>query len=115
MRLRDPKTRCIKRKIPKCKDILRTYDKVQNAYADILAEDNDVVEIFCNLPLEDKSVGDFVSDFVCTKSDGTTMVRECVLRTNLLRPRTVKLLDFSQRYWANRGVSDWKVIINEEE
>ena len=54
------------------------------------------------------------SFFVCVKENGELMVRECVLRSQLLKPRTAKLLDISRNYWIRRGVKDWSVVINEE-
>jgi hypothetical protein len=79
-----------------------------------LEEDDNVVSFRCNVPIEDNSIGDFTTDYLITFEDESIAVRECVLRKNLLRPRTIKLLDFSQRYWLKKGVSDWKVIIDAE-
>ena len=42
MRKKDPRTKCIKRKLTKCKEVFRAYDDVQNAYADKLENDPDV-------------------------------------------------------------------------
>ena len=53
MRKRDPRTKCIKRKVLKCDDVLRAYDKVQNAYADKLEADDNVISFICNVPIED--------------------------------------------------------------
>lgn len=64
--------------------------------------------------LDDNSIGEFTSDFLVTFTDGSEAVRECVFRKNLLKPRTIKLLDFSQKYWFKRGITDWKVIIDAE-
>lgn len=114
MRSKNYKGRCVKRALPKFTAVCKTYDIVQQTYAEKLSKDEDVVEIQCNVPLEDTSIGEFTTDFVITRKDGTISVRECVLRSNLLRPRTVKLLDFSQRYWLKKGVTDWKVVINAE-
>ncbi len=114
MRKRDPKTRCIKRKLSKCSEVVRTFDNVQFAYADYLEKESEVTSFKCNVPFDDKSIGDFTTDFVITKSNGEIAVRECVVRSNITRPRTIKLLDFSLTYWRKRGVNDWKVVINNE-
>ena len=114
MRNNNYKGRCVKRSLPKFTSICKTYDDVQKAYADVLVSDEGIVEIRCNVILDDKTEGEFTSDFVVTKEDGTIAVRECVLRSNLLRPRTMKLLDLSQRYWAARNVTDWMVITDAE-
>ena len=58
--------------------------------------------------------GEYTSDFVCIKTDGEVMVRECVQRKHLMKPMTVKLLDASREYWLRRGVSDWGLGVNEE-
>ena len=59
-------------------------------------------------------VGEYTSDFVCTKADGDLMVRECVYRKFLMKPLTVKLLDASRDYWLRHGVTDWGMVIDEE-
>lgn len=107
------KGRCIRRSIPHCSTICKSYDKVQDAYAVILGNSQNITEIKCNVLLTDTSEGEFTTDFVITKGDGTVAVRECVIRSNLLRPRTIKLLDLSQRYWLQHGVTDWKVVTND--
>ena len=38
MRAKSVKDRCTKRKLKKCGEVAKTYDKIQTAYADILAE-----------------------------------------------------------------------------
>ncbi len=106
------KGKCIKQSLPKFTTICKTYDKVQFAYADFLAGNDKIAEVKVNVPLEDESVGKFTTDFVITDINRSVSVRKCVLRGLLLKPRTVKLLDFSQRYWLQRGVTDWKVVTN---
>ena len=107
--------RCTKRKLKKCEEIARTYDKIQTRYADILDMDESIKSIKVNVVLEDLDEGEFTSDFVCTKTDGDLMVRECVFRKKLSLPRTCKLLDASMQYWAKRGVTDWGIVIEEME
>lgn len=114
MRQRKLKTRRITRRVSKCKEPIKTYDAVQDKYADTLDADPDVIEIICNVPFEDTSIGDFTTDYLIKRADGSEAVRECVFRKNLLKPRTIKLLDFSQKYWFKRGITDWKVIIDAE-
>lgn len=109
------KDRCTKMKIKKCEEVIRTYDKIQTAYAKILDEDENIKAIRCNVPIEGIEEGEFTTDFLCTKTDGDQMVRECVFRKKLALPRTAKLLDTSRCYWAKRGVIDWGIIIEEEE
>ena len=46
------KGRCEKRKVSKCKDICRTYSKIQSALVNALEKDKDVVSFECNVCLE---------------------------------------------------------------
>lgn len=115
MRKRNFKGRCEKRSVPKCMDICRTYDAIQSAYADVLALDDEVVEFRCNVYLDGLSMGDYTTDFVCTKTDGTIMVRECVWRSKLSKPLTYNMLEASRNYWRNHGVVDWGIVVNEKE
>lgn len=107
-------SRCTKRKLKKCEEIAKTYDKIQTKYADILDRDENIKSIRVNVVLEDLDEGEFTSDFVCTKTDGDLMVRECVFRKKLSLPRTCKLLDASIQYWAKRGVTDWGIVVEME-
>ncbi len=107
MRKKNFKGRCEKRMIGKCAEVCRTYDVIQYAYADLLQMDEEVKEIRCNVLLDGLDVGEYTSDFVCTKTDGDLMVRECVFRKFLMKPLTVKLLDASREYWIRHGVTDW--------
>ena len=43
MRQQKLKVRCVKRKVSKCNDVVRTYDKVQEAYVDRLEAEEAVV------------------------------------------------------------------------
>ncbi len=114
MRKKNFKGRCEKRMIGKCQEVCRTYDAVQHACADLLQANEEVKEIRCNVLLDGLDVGEYTSDFVCTKADGDLMVRECVFRKFLMKPLTVKLLDASREYWFKRGVTDWGLVIDEE-
>ena len=80
------KGRCEKRKVSKCKDVCRTYTKIQSAFVDLLEKDDDVVSFECNVPLKGVADNMYSTDFVITKRDGTTMIRECVWRFNMSKP-----------------------------
>ena len=114
MRKKNFKGRCEKRTLNKCKEICRTYDPIQKAFADILQADENISEIQCNVLLDGLSVGEYTSDFLCVKVDNTLMVRECVFRKHLTKPQTVKLLDISRNYWLNHNVTDWGLVIDAE-
>ena len=91
MRKKNFKGRCEKRLIGKCAEVCRTYDAIQYAYADLLQASDEIVEIKCNVLLDGLEVGEYTSDFVCTKADGDLMVRECVFRKFLMKPLSVRL------------------------
>ena len=115
MRPLNIKDRCTKKKLKKSDEVIRTYDKIQTAYAAILDANPNIQSICCNVPLEKMEEGEFTTDFLCTKVDGELMVRECVFRKKLSLPRTCKLLDASRDYWMKRGVMDWGIVIEQEE
>ena len=77
------KDRCTKKKIKKCEEVIKTYDNIQTAYAELLDKDEAIKSIQCNVPLEPIEEGEFTTDFLCTKVDGDLMVRECAFRKKL--------------------------------
>lgn len=111
LRKKNFKGRCEKRMISKCTEVCRTYGPIQYTYANLLAADESIQEIKCNVPLDDLA---YTTDFVCVKTNGDLMVRECVYRKHLTKPLTIKLLDISRAYWFRHGVTDWGVVIDEE-
>ena len=114
MRKQNYKGRCEKRVFKKCKDVCKTYDPIQSAYADILENNDDVAEIRCNVPLDGLEIGEYMSDFVCIKTNGDLLVCECVSRRLLLKPMILKLLDASREFWLRRNVTDWRLVIDDE-
>lgn len=115
MRKKGFKGRCEKRMIPKCKEVCKTFDKVQYAAADYLSAQEEISEIRCNVWLEGLGLDtEYTSDFVCTRKDGDLMVRECVFRKYLTKPMTARLLEESRNYWAKHGVTDWGIVIDEK-
>lgn len=114
MRRKGFKGRCEKKSLSKSKEICRTYDSIQGKYAEKLEESPEIKEIRCNVLLEGLEEGEYTSDFVCIKTNGDLMVRECLQRDRLTKPMNAKLLNASKNYWAKRGVTDWGLIINEE-
>ena len=104
-----------KRVVAKCEGVCRTYDAIQYAYANLLSEAEEVKSFQVNVLLQGLEEGAYTSDFVITKADGNLMVRECVSRKHLTKPMTTKLLDASRNYWKSHGVSDWGIVIEEEE
>ena len=114
MRKKNFKGRTEKKKLSKSKEVVRTYDAIQSIYAEILQNCNEIKEIKCNVILEEIENGEYMSDFVCVKTDGDLIVRECVFRKYLTKPLTVKLLDISRDYWLKHGVMDWGVVVDAE-
>ena len=43
------RTKCLKKKIIKCKDIFRAYSDIQFNYVDKLEKDESIIEIKCNV------------------------------------------------------------------
>ena len=114
MKKKNYKGKCQKRKVEKCTETFRAYNDVQYAYVNYLEKDDNIKEISCNVLLNGLSEGEYTSDFVCTKADNEVMVRECISRTHLTKPMTIKLLDLSREYWLKKGVCDWGLVIDEE-
>ena len=108
------KDRCTKKRLNKSEVVVKLYDEVQLAYASVLEANDEIKEIRCNVIIDPVDGSDFTSDFVCVKTNGDIMVRECVYRKKLSLPRTAKLLDASRTYWANHGVLDWGLVIDKE-
>ena len=46
------KDRCIKRKLKKCQEVVRTYDKIQASYAEVLNNDKSIETIECNVTMQ---------------------------------------------------------------
>ena len=65
--------------------------------------------------LEGVEGNQYSSDFVAKKTDGSTIIRECVWRFNLNKPSYVKLLDISRNYWLSKNVEDWGIVIEKED
>lgn len=102
-----------KRKLSKCSTVCRTYSDLQFRYADMLEEREDVKEFDVNVPLESLSIeGEYTTDFLITRHDGTQFVRECILRNHLTKPLTAKMLDASRAFWLNRNIKDWGIVTN---
>ena len=114
MHKKNYKGKCIKRKLGKCKDVCRTFCEIADAYAQKLEESPEIAEIRCNVLLDGFELGEYTSDFVCKRTNGDLMVRECVKRHLLVKPMTMKLLNASREFWLRRGVTDWGLVINEE-
>ena len=108
------KGRCEKRRVSKCEDICRTYSKIQSAMVDALENDEEIVSFECNVRLRGIADDQYSTDIVAKKTDGSTMVRECVWRINLQKPSFARLLDYSRNYWLSKGVEDWGIVIEKE-
>lgn len=115
MRKKSYKGRCEKRVLCKCDSVCKLYDHIQSAYADVLDAQKEISAVKCNVFLGELEIGGYTTDFVCTKSDGELLVRECVQRDHLTKPMTVKLLDASREYWLRHGVTDWGIVVNAKE
>lgn len=116
MRNRNNHSLTIKKKLNKCSRVFHGYNDLQMRYGESLDANKDVVEIKFNVLLKNFELGDsYTTDFVCTKLDGNLMVRECVYKKNLLKPTTIKLLDASRNYWLSKGITDWGIVLDEQQ
>ena len=114
MKPKEYKVRCTKKRLSKSTDVARLYDKIQIAYADVLEADTDIKTIRINISLDGEDCNRYTTDFLCERRNGDLMVRECVWRSQLSLPRTIRLLQLSQTYWRNHGVYDWGVVVESE-
>lgn len=104
-----------KKKLNKSKNIFYAFNELQYEYGSYLDLDDEIVEIRANVKLVGCNLGDgYTTDFVCVKTDGEIIVRECVEKSKLLKPLTCKMLDSSRNYWLNKGINDWGVVIGEK-
>lgn len=124
MRKKVTKERCAKLWLNKCEKVCHLYDKVQRAWAEQLQRDETVKSFQVNVPLDNASGMSpsgwqppemYTTDFVIVLQDGTSAVREAEYRQNLNKPSTVDKLEYSRRYWLNRGISDWGIIVGRKE
>ena len=104
---------CIKRTVSKCIGICKTYGELDTKYADMLAENDSVKEFETNRLFECDELKEYTSDFVGIRTDGSLFVRECVLMKLLVRPSVCKLLDASRKYWIEKGVRDWGIVVDD--
>ncbi len=114
MRKKNFKGRCEKRAVGKCAEVCKTYDTLQFAYADALQANDGIKEFRCNVPFESEELREYMTDFLCVKTSGDLMVRECVFRKMITKPLTAKLLEASKTYWEKRGVCDWGLVVDEK-
>ena len=112
MRKKNYKGRCEKQSLEKLTTICKTYDPIPSAYANILVKNKDVAEVRCNVPLDGDECGEYMTDFVCKKTDGDLMVRECISRKLLSRPQMAAMMDMSRTYWLRHGVTDWGIVVD---
>lgn len=81
MRNKNFKGRCTKIALKKSKEVCRTYDPIQYAYANVLEKRDDVVEIRCNVILDGLEIGDYMSDLrqllACWLNMESMCIRHC--------------------------------------
>ena len=76
MRAKDFKERCIKRKLTKCEDTVRTYDQLQTVYADMLQNDNEIVSFKCKAN-ESSSIS-ILEIITTSKNNGRDVVQDLI-------------------------------------
>ncbi len=108
MRNKSTAARLIKRKSEKCiSGVVRSYSKLQDKFAQMLDEDESVLEYRVNVDIGKIPHFDYLytTDFVVKKIDGSLHAYEVVQRKHLSKPLTAELLDFSRNFWTARGIS----------
>ena len=125
MRKRRQKGRCVKVSLNKNKEVCKCFDKIQEAFARMLAADDSVDEFNMNISLDFSKASlssdlpapeePHTSDFLIKWSDGTLAVRECVFRHVLARQSIAEKLQLSKTYWEQNGITDWGIVIDKED
>ena len=105
--------RCDKQTLSKCEGVCKTYSPLQAAYAKKLQNDDTVESFLCNQPIEIE--GDYTTDFVIRRLDGSVTIRECIEIDDLMKLKNAKLMDQSRCYWLKRGITDWGIVTSAEE
>lgn len=103
MRNKVQKGKCVKQTLPHFEGVVKTYDDLQNAAAKLLSGSSEFISIQANVDCIEMDGIKYTSDFLCKDKDGGYTVYECVYRKYIDKPKTVKLLDSSQRFWQGRG------------
>ena len=115
MRNKSSNVQVTKKRLSKCEGVFRSYSDIQLRYAASLEDDDSILEFKCNVVLDNFELdGTYTTDFLITKTNGDILIRECVFRNRITKPLNIKLLDASYRYWINRGISNWGIVVNEE-
>lgn len=115
MRKKNYKGRCEKQMLAKFTTICKSYEPLQSTYAKVLSENPNITEISYNVPLDSTECQEYTTDFLCIKTDGDFMIRECIRSKLLSRPQMAAMLDLSRNYWLRRGVTDWGIVIDAPE
>ena len=114
MRNKNTHSITLKKKLNKCKSIFYAYNDLQYKYGSELDANKEILEIKCNVPLDECGLdGTYTTDFYCIKTNGNVLVRECVYQDKLIKPQTIKMLDASRNYWLSKGITDWGIVLNE--
>ncbi len=106
---------------PKCEGECVVYTrseilgKLQEAVVRMLDIDPNIRSFQCHVLLEGLACGKYTSDIVYTTVDGETGVMECFSTTQLKKRESAVLMDESRNYWLRRGVTDWTLVINDEQ
>lgn len=103
------KGKCTKQCLSKCEGICKTYSNIGKAYAEQLEADETVKSFISNVEITQLG---FATDFLYTRTDGSRAVRECVYRSHIGKPLTVKLLELSRQYWLDNGIADWGIVVD---
>ena len=127
MRRRDLKGRTIKFHSKKNDRVIVVSSELARAYCRYLEEDRSVMSYEPDYALDEYTIDtishaeirkDFyekawVTDFYIKKLGGVIAVRELVDPQKLSQLAEIEKMELSRRYWAAKGVTDWKLIFTD--
>ncbi len=105
--------------------MVTTHNINARKYADWLENCPDAVSYECCVPLNRSEYiyvaptgirkayfsTDWETDFRIYCKSGEQRVRELVRISDILKDATLEKLEFSRRYWAGKGITNWKIIL----
>lgn len=119
------KTRDIQFYSKKNEGMITVHDRYARKYASFLESQPEIVRYEVGVLLEQRNYihvfpvdirktyfqTQWASDFCLYFSDGRYAIRELVCPSDLERLAEIEKLEFSRRYWAAKGLTDWMVVV----
>lgn len=115
MHKKDYKGRCEKKTLTKSKEICRTYDPIQNKFADMLNDSPDIKEIRCNVLLDNFPEGEYTSDFDYALNKWRFNGERMHTKRQDIKANEYQTFRCIKSILVNHGISDWGIVTNAEE